>query len=111
MLVDVLDDLDIPVEEVLSGDLVRMAVVVASHLDDDQVGRLFGRDVPLFRLAAVHTGSAGAGIGGLVPVPDLSSYQYQGTISDGQSVIPFRGYLRHNTASRLDMLRGRPRLG
>lgn len=72
--VDVLDDLDIPVEEVLSGNLVRMAMVIASHLDDDQVGRLFGRDVPLFRLAAVHFARARTGIGGFVPVPDLSDY-------------------------------------
>jgi hypothetical protein len=45
-------------------------VVVAAHLDDDQVGGLLGRHVVLFRLVVVHGACARARVGGSVPVPD-----------------------------------------
>lgn len=38
--VDVLDQIDVSVVEVFAWDFVRVSVVVATHLDEDKVGRL-----------------------------------------------------------------------
>jgi hypothetical protein len=70
VVVDVLNEVDVSLVEVLSGDLVRVAVVISAHLDDDQVGGLLSRHVVLFRLVVVHGACARARVGGSVPVPD-----------------------------------------
>jgi hypothetical protein len=72
VVVDILNEVDVSLVEVFSGDLVRVAVVVSAHLDDDQVGGLLSRHVVLFRLMVVHGAGARARIGGTVPVPDHS---------------------------------------
>lgn len=71
--VDILDQIDVRVVEVPAGDLVRVSVVVAAHLDDDQIGGLFGRVIEFFRVVAVECVGAAAGVGGAVPVPGLSN--------------------------------------
>jgi hypothetical protein len=70
VVVDILNEVDVSLVEVLSGDLVRATVVVSAHLDDDQVGGLLSRHVVLFRLVVVHGAGARARVGGSVPVPD-----------------------------------------
>lgn len=40
--VDILDHVYVGVVEVSAWDLVRVAIVVSAHLDDDQVGGLLG---------------------------------------------------------------------
>lgn len=69
--VNVVDHVDVCVVEIFAGDLVGMAVVVAAHLDEYEVGRLFGVDVPFFRLVAVECVCAASRVGCLVPVPRL----------------------------------------
>lgn len=39
---DILDQIDVRVVEVPAGNLVRVSMVVSTHLNDDQVGWLFG---------------------------------------------------------------------
>lgn len=70
-MVDVFDHVDICMVEVLAWDLVRVSVVVAAHLDEDQVSRLFGVDVPCLGVVAVELAGAATGVGCPVPVPCL----------------------------------------
>jgi hypothetical protein len=72
VVVDILNEINVSLVEILSGDLVRATVVISAHLDDDQVGGLLGRHVVLFRLVVVHGAGARARVGGSVPVPDHS---------------------------------------
>lgn len=39
---DILNQIDVRVVEVPAGNLVRVSMVVSTHLNDDQVGWLFG---------------------------------------------------------------------
>lgn len=57
--------------ELVSGDIVRVTVVVTAHLDHDEVGGLFGVVVEFLGLVAEECVRAAAGVGGAVPVPGL----------------------------------------
>lgn len=70
-MVDVFDHVDIRMVEIFPGDLVGVSVIVAAHLDEDQVSRLFGVDVPCLGVVAVELAGAATGVGCLVPVPCL----------------------------------------
>jgi hypothetical protein len=67
----VFDHVDVCVVEIFAGNFVGVSVVIAAHLDEYQVGGLFGVDVPFFGLVAVEGVGAAAGVGCLVPVPCL----------------------------------------
>lgn len=70
-VVDVFDHVDIRMVEIFPGDLVGVSVIVAAHLDEDQVSRLFGVDVPCLGVVAVELAGAATGVGCLVPIPCL----------------------------------------
>lgn len=70
-VVYVFDHVDIRMVEIFPGDLVGVSVVVAAHLDEDQISRLFGVDVPCLRVVAVELTGTATRVGSLVPVPCL----------------------------------------
>lgn len=70
-MVDIFDHVNVCMIEVLAGDLVGVSMVVAAHLDEYQVGGLFGVDVPCLGLVAVEFVCTATGVGCLVPVPCL----------------------------------------
>ena len=69
--VDVIDQGDVCVVELVAGDFVWVAVVVAAHLDHDEVGRLFGFVVEFLWLVAEECVGTTARVGGAIPVPCL----------------------------------------
>lgn len=69
--VNIVDQGDVGVVKLIARDLVRVTVVVAAHLDDDQVRRLFGLVVEFLRLIAEERVGTAAGVRGMVPVPGL----------------------------------------
>lgn len=58
---DIFDQVDVGVVEFIAGDFVRVAVVVAAHLDHDEVGR-FGAVVEFLGLVAEECVCATAGV-------------------------------------------------
>lgn len=68
---NILNQINVALEEVLSGNLVWMPKVVSAHLNNDKVRGLFGRHVPFFRLGAVKGGCARTRVRCAVPIPDL----------------------------------------
>lgn len=72
---NIIHQLDIGVVVVSTGDIVGMAMIIATHLNNHQVGRLLCADIPIFRLLAVCCRGTGAGVRGVVPEPLLISSQ------------------------------------
>lgn len=73
--------------EVGARDFVGCTVVVATHLDDDQVGVLLPTDVELFGVVVVHFTSTSTGIGGAVPPPGLDWVSWVAIKSEGEGVV------------------------
>lgn len=71
--VDIIHQIDVGVVVISPWDIVGMAVIVATHLDNYQISRLFYADVPLLGLMAVSCRSARSRIRGMVPEPLLVS--------------------------------------
>lgn len=69
--VDIIDQGDVGVVELVAGDFVWVAVVVAAHLDHDEVGRLFGFVVELLGLVSEECVGTTARVGGAIPIPCL----------------------------------------
>lgn len=69
--VNILDQLDVGVVEFVAGNLVRVTVVIAAHLDHDKVGGLFGCIVEFLGLVAIECVCTATGVRRAVPVPGL----------------------------------------
>lgn len=69
--VHILYQVNVGVVVIPAGDFVRMAVVIAAHLDDHKFSWLLGLHVPVLRVVGVHGACARAWVRGAVPVPFL----------------------------------------
>jgi hypothetical protein len=69
--VNIVDQGDVGVVKFVAWDLVRVTVVIAAHLDDDEVGWLLSLVVELLGLVAEERVGTAAGVRGMVPVPGL----------------------------------------
>lgn len=89
---NIINQLDVSVVVVPSGNIVGMTMIIATHLNNHQVGRLFCTDIPILRLVAVCCRGTGTGVRGVVPEPLLMSSQsilaYQREINDRFHTTP-----------------------
>ena len=69
--VDVVNQLDIGMKVVTARDLVRVSVIVASHLNKEQICGLVALHIEIFRLIAEELACTTSRIRCLVPVPVL----------------------------------------
>lgn len=69
--VDVLDQLDVGVVVIGARNLIRVSVVISSHLDEEKIRRLVALHIEFLRLVAKELASAAPRIRCPMPVPGL----------------------------------------
>ena len=70
-VMDILDQFNVGMIKIPSGYLIWIPMIISTHLNEDKISRLFGWDVPLFRLVGIELVRPNSGIGCTMPIPCL----------------------------------------